>query len=475
MALTASVEDFTAVGVVPSVGSSFTFRPLLVDPAVVTRAPWSVRVDAEGTFTTQLPGGPVKITATANGWRSIDVAGYPETVTLTELLTATNPDGSLKYVIDPSTLQPLNPLPPSAAEILVQAGQARDDAQAVAAALPGQATDAVAVEVSEQVAPLVADAAGQANSAAASKVQAASSATAAGAASATAQESANAAAMSATAASGVVTTEVPPLIASEIANPETAANSAVQVIVDEALQGFIPTSVPREFYIGTVTSTARPVWAGPVWWLTTVDTRPAAMIAGDTWRYIQEAALPDILLAADSFTRADGAAGSTPTGAYPWQNFQGGRSLEIVSNKARFVPGTAASYSVVDVGASDVIVEAVMSTVGAGHNGGLGLRYTDTSNQISIAQRVSGTDFHYRIVNRVGGVIDSRATTAFSADGDVVRVELSGLHIVMHVNGVLAYEGDLASSSAATKHGLYNGNSTSVAETFDDFKLWVKA
>lgn len=158
MALTASVKDFTAVGVVAAVGSSFTFRPLLVDPAVVTRAPWSVRVGVEGTFTTQLPGGPVKITATANGWRSIDVAGYPDDVTLTELLTATNPDGSLKYVIDPATLQPLNPLPPSAAEILVQAGQARDDAQAVADGLPAAAEVAIAAEAESQLIPLVADA-----------------------------------------------------------------------------------------------------------------------------------------------------------------------------------------------------------------------------------------------------------------------------------------------------------------------------
>lgn len=176
MALTASVQDFTAVGVVAAVGSSFTFRPLLVDPAVVTRAPWSVRVGTEGTFTTLLPGGPVKITATANGWRSIDVAGYPDDVTLTELLTATNPDGSLKYVIDPTTLQPLNPLPPSAAEILAEAGQARDDAQAVAAALPAAAEDAVAAETAAQVAPLVAQAAGEADSAAASQVLAATSA-----------------------------------------------------------------------------------------------------------------------------------------------------------------------------------------------------------------------------------------------------------------------------------------------------------
>ncbi|MGG7510919.1 hypothetical protein, partial [Plantibacter sp. YIM 135249] len=49
--------------------------------------------------------------------------------------------------IDPSTLEPLNPLPPSAAEILADASDARDVAVGVSTGLPAAAATAVGAQV----------------------------------------------------------------------------------------------------------------------------------------------------------------------------------------------------------------------------------------------------------------------------------------------------------------------------------------
>ncbi|MGG7510967.1 hypothetical protein, partial [Plantibacter sp. YIM 135249] len=62
-----------------------------------------------------------------------------DTITLSGLVTA--------HSVDPSTLQPLNPLPPSAAEILADASDARDVAVGVSTGLPAAAATAVGAQV----------------------------------------------------------------------------------------------------------------------------------------------------------------------------------------------------------------------------------------------------------------------------------------------------------------------------------------
>lgn len=169
--LTATIDDFTSLGATPAHRSMLRFRTDRFDPNTgLSARQWDVPVDETGELTTGLPNlspGVLLLLSSAQtipGFPlSVAVTGYPSSITLTELLTATNPDGTLKYVVDPASQEPLVPLPPSASDILAQAGQARDDAQL------------------------------EANSAAASKVQAASSASSAGTAASTAQSAATAA------------------------------------------------------------------------------------------------------------------------------------------------------------------------------------------------------------------------------------------------------------------------------------------
>jgi len=133
--LTATVEDFTAVGAVAADRSVLMFRTDRFDAATgLSARQWHAEV-VGGVLSTQLPdmspGVSLRISASSSipGFKSVAVAGYPASITLSELLTATNPDGSLKYVVDPTTLEPMQPLPPSASDILVRAGQARDAAE----------------------------------------------------------------------------------------------------------------------------------------------------------------------------------------------------------------------------------------------------------------------------------------------------------------------------------------------------------
>ncbi|MFV9429168.1 hypothetical protein [Rhodococcus rhodochrous] len=74
--------------------------------------------------------------------------------------------------------------------------------------------------------------------------------------------------------------------------------------------------MPREIVIGSDLNTPRPTWSGPVYWYTTVEGGiPAHAITGDSI-FVYEQTVTAI--AADYFTRADGALGSTPIGAKPW-------------------------------------------------------------------------------------------------------------------------------------------------------------
>ena len=133
--LTATVEDFTAVGAVAADRSVLMFRTDRFDAETgLSARQWHAEV-VGGVLSTQLPdmspGVTLRISASSSipGFKSVAVAGYPASITLSELLTATNPDGTLKYVVDPTTLEPMQPLPPSASDILVRAGQARDAAE----------------------------------------------------------------------------------------------------------------------------------------------------------------------------------------------------------------------------------------------------------------------------------------------------------------------------------------------------------
>jgi len=107
--LTATAQDFVQAGFTPAAGAQFIFRTFRIDPSGVTSTrPWRVDADSSGGFTTSipdaLPTNSLQILSTLRGWAPIWFAGYPSNVSISELLTATNPDGSYKYIVDPDSM-----------------------------------------------------------------------------------------------------------------------------------------------------------------------------------------------------------------------------------------------------------------------------------------------------------------------------------------------------------------------------------
>ncbi|MFZ4894625.1 RHS repeat domain-containing protein [Plantibacter sp. Mn2098] len=133
----------------------------------MTATATSIRVDgAEVTFPkivnavlTGAADESIELVAPGSSWAwRIDVFPSPSASVLRGVYTFDDVpviDWADMTRIDPSTLEPLNPLPPSAAEILADASDARDTALGVAAGLPAAASGAVASEVTSQVDPKV--------------------------------------------------------------------------------------------------------------------------------------------------------------------------------------------------------------------------------------------------------------------------------------------------------------------------------
>lgn len=175
------LNDFTVAGGVPANGY-LLFELAQFDPAGVTRRTWKAPVTA-GEFSSKLPDSGVPVTVKGRDLEGFPVitignyAGLP-TLTLHDVLTAVNEDGSAKYLVNPRTLQTLNPMPRSAFELLQLAAQAAtaaaEDAEAAATAADSAQADRTAAGTSAfNAASSAATALGHANDAASSALNAA--------------------------------------------------------------------------------------------------------------------------------------------------------------------------------------------------------------------------------------------------------------------------------------------------------------
>jgi len=163
----------------------------------------------------------------------------------------------------------------------------------------------------------------------------------------------------------------------------------------------------------------------------------------------------------DNFNRANATTlGNTSgTESKPWEIIGGG-TWSIASNAAVLsTAATADSFAVVDANSANGTFTTTLKTVG-NRTGGLGVRVQDYDNNITVNARVSGSDAHYRLLKKVGGTTTAlaTATTATSADGDIVAVTTSGSSIIVKVNGVEIFNTTVTDMQTATKFGLYASN-----------------
>jgi hypothetical protein len=110
--LTIGVNDWSALGVVAPVGAEVVLqlvKPVMVDGRLVTTEAWSVRVDAAGNASTELPmaevGNGVELRPRMSGVPAFTIAGYAaaEEISLVDALTT--------YQVDRDSLEPLASAP----------------------------------------------------------------------------------------------------------------------------------------------------------------------------------------------------------------------------------------------------------------------------------------------------------------------------------------------------------------------------
>lgn len=273
-------------------------------------------------------------------------------------------------------------------------------------------------------------------------------------------------------ANAAVSDQVPLLIASEISNPESASNSAVETIVNDALATFEPSDSLTIVQHGTNPSYARPPVEGRVAWIGTVV--PTNRISGDIVFIAEETPIVPVLRWSDDFNRANVTPlGTTSVGSKAWVESS---AWQVIGNQAASTAASGVRYATVDDGLADGTLRAKLTAQGADHVGGIVFRYVDVNNQIVLAARVSASDFHYRIIKRVAGTLTQVAVLPnLSADGDELEVTMSGTTIMVKINGAIAWSGTITEHATATKHGLYHGSGSTNDQRMDDASFWTLA
>lgn len=182
---------------------------------------------------------------------------------------------------------------------------------------------------------------------------------------------------------------------------------------------------------------------------------------------------PTTIYAADTFDRADGALGSTSTGALAWTT--SGTGFAIASNKMAWT-GTSDQHATVNTGrVTDYAVQVAVSTIsGSAFPFSIVPKSVDgtVANAIVIYRNQSADQWLLKAGAAVFG-----ATPLTSGDliaGDVVRVDVrdNGTKYQLYINGVIAatWTG-ITQFRTGTRQGIQgNGNEAVTADNFSVFR-----
>lgn len=169
-----------------------------------------------------------------------------------------------------------------------------------------------------------------------------------------------------------------------------------------------------------------------------VGTGPASSVATAT---------PSSITITDTFTRADGALGTTETGQ-TWTNSTG---WAITSNAA---VSTATTYrpAYVESTLADCTLTATLSAVV--EYGALCFRFTDTQNYYVMVVGPANS-FFYKLVANSLILVDPGSLGTFTA-GDVIAIQMTGNTFVFKKNGTTTATVTDSSHPTATKHGIWS-------------------
>lgn len=178
---------------------------------------------------------------------------------------------------------------------------------------------------------------------------------------------------------------------------------------------------------------------------------------------------------ADDFNAPDGPLIKTLDGE-PWETYETATTEGVwvrTSGKAKCNSGSGYNCCVADAGTADGTLLLKVGAAGTGHLCGAIFRAVDMNNCWYVRGRTSSSDFHYQLFKVTAGTVAAQSVTGtppLSADGDEIRVELSGSSISVKINGANVFTRTDSYLQTATKHGLFN-SSVDFTPTYDQVEF----
>lgn len=198
-------------------------------------------------------------------------------------------------------------------------------------------------------------------------------------------------------------------------------------------------------------------------------------ITGLTTNLSTAASAPAVLVASDSFNRADSSAGSLGS----VDNSYGGTvvpawvvdsQIKVKGNQMGADSLTATRYATVDAARTDVRIKATLSVATGG--GGLVARFTDLNNHYLLEVTSAGV---MSIKKRISGTNSSALATASATivSGDVIEFSVQGSTLKAYRNGAVVATATDTAITTGTRHGVRSAFSDATWR-MDDFYLYDK-
>lgn len=178
-----------------------------------------------------------------------------------------------------------------------------------------------------------------------------------------------------------------------------------------------------------------------------------------------------VLIASDTFNRADGAPGSTPSGAFAWTAYNA--TPTITGNRLSVVPtadvdGIAAREYITTTFSDGVLKAKITPAAPGGWGVGIAFRQNLATYSGWTVEAYGGTTYLLRkhtAANTYVTVVTSAVTVTA---GDLLEVNMNGSNIVVKVNGTQIASVTDAHNSTAVQHGFVARGS---GRYFDDFEF----
>lgn len=272
----------------------------------------------------------------------------------------------------------------------------------------------------------------------------------------------------------------PSAIVDWMSDPDSAPGVALDTLIRDQVQPLWATAGLVVIFHGTDISAPRvnsmsEEFDAPALWVGTVV--PANRAEGDFFFYSTGRPMP--LLVWSETASTPGTLITTEVGALPWAVGAASYVAAKSGGVLKFTStGTSVGSMTVNDALTDCTFKCTISNAGPQFEACVFMRWMSSASNL-VLNRKSGSDGTYIINERVSSAQTTLAelTGFVMADGDQIEVitKADGT-LIISINGVLAYDGNIATHAAATARGVGVRTPTSALLVgFDDLSVWTPA